>query len=48
MVPLSKSLGLDTYFASFKPDAGDFPAGPVVKTPHFQCREHWFHPWSGS
>ena len=23
---------------------GDFPDGPVVKTPHFHCR---FDPWSG-
>ena len=22
----------------------DFPGGPVVKTPHFQCRGHGFHP----
>ena len=25
----------------------DFPCGPVVKTPHFHCRESKFHPWSG-
>ena len=23
----------------------DFPGGPAVKTPHFHCRAHWFHPW---
>ena len=26
---------------------GDFPGGPVVKTPHFQCRGHRFNPWWG-
>ena len=26
----------------------DFPGGPVLKTPHFQCRGHRFHPWSGN
>jgi len=26
----------------------DFPGGPVVKTPHSQCRGHGFDPWSGS
>ena len=26
---------------------GDFPGSPVVKTPHFHCREHGFDPWSG-
>ena len=26
---------------------GDFPGGPVVKTPHSQCREPGFDPWSG-
>ena len=24
------------------------PGGPVVKTPHSQCREHGFDPWSGN
>ena len=23
----------------------DFPGGPVVKTPHSQCRGHGFDPW---
>ena len=23
----------------------DFPGGPVVKTLHFHCRGHGFHPW---
>ena len=27
---------------------GDFPGGPVVKTPHFQCRGPGFDPWSGN
>ena len=26
---------------------GNFPGVPVVKTPHFQCKEHRFDPWSG-
>ena len=26
----------------------DFPGGPMVKTPHFQCRRFGFDPWSGS
>ena len=25
----------------------DFPGSPVVKTPHFQCREYRFNPQSG-
>lgn len=25
----------------------DFFVGPVVKTPLFQYRKHWFDPWSG-
>ena len=27
---------------------GDFPGGPVAKTPHYQCRGPGFHPWSGN
>ena len=26
--------------AMFKIDNQDFPGGPVVKTSHFQCKEH--------
>ena len=26
----------------------DFPGGPVVKTPCFQCRAPGFDPWSGN
>ena len=26
----------------------DFPSGPVVKTPHFQCRRPSFNPWKGN
>ena len=26
----------------------DFPGGPVVKTPQFQCRGLRFHPWWGN
>ena len=25
---------------------GDFPGGPMVKTPRFRCRRHMFDPWS--
>jgi len=31
-----------------KRKAGDFPAGPVVKTPYYQCRGISFKPWSGN
>ena len=27
---------------------GNFPGGPVVKTPRFQCRGYGFDPCSGS
>ena len=33
---------------SLKKKNGDFPGGPVVKTPHFPCRDHGFDPWLGS
>ena len=26
----------------------DFPSGPGVETPCFQCREHRLDPWSGN
>ena len=29
-------------------DYWDFPGGPVVKTPSFQCRGPRFDPWSGN
>ena len=35
----------------FQPQNGsclDFPAGPVIKTLYFQCREFRFHPWTGN
>ena len=35
-------------FYSSKKGWGDFPGGPVVKIPHFQCQGHSFHPWLGS
>ena len=28
--------------------SGDFPRGPVVKTPCFHCRGHMFKTWSGN
>ena len=27
---------------------GDFPGGPVVKTPHSQCRGPRYNSWSGN
>ena len=27
---------------------GEFPGGPVVRTPHFHCRGPQFNPWSGN
>ena len=26
----------------------DFPGSPLVKTPHFHCGGHGFHPWLGN
>ena len=35
--------------SGFTPDRQrDFPGGPVVKTPGFQCRGRGFNPWSGN
>ena len=34
--------------ALIKGTPGDFPDGPVVKTPRFQCRGSGFDPWSGN
>ena len=31
-----------------KHEGRDFPGGPVVKTPHFQCGGCRFDPWSGN
>ena len=31
----------------YKTDLGDFPGGPVIKTPCFHCRGPGFHPWLG-
>ena len=27
---------------------GEFPGGPVVRTPHFHCRGPGFNPWLGN
>ena len=35
-------------FHSFRKHLGDFPGGPVDKTPLSQCRGPGFHVWSGS
>ena len=32
----------------YKLSLWDFPGGPVVKTSHFQCKEHKFDPWLGN
>ena len=39
-----KLMVVNTYIKS----KGDFPGGPVVKTPCSQCRGHGFNPWSGN
>ena len=31
-----------------KINSRDFPGGPVVKTPCFQCKERRLDPWSGN
>ena len=31
-----------------KSRSGDFPGGPVVKTPRFYCRGRGFDPWWGN
>ena len=43
------SLGKDQELTgkNMKAVSGEFPGNPVVKTPHFSCREHGFNPWSG-
>ena len=35
-------------FALQKTPLGDFPGGPVVKTPHFHCTGRGFDPWPGN
>ena len=39
---------LNTIHRVKKSDLRDFPGGPVVKTPSFQCRGCGFGPWSGN
>ena len=31
-----------------KPTMRDFLGGSIAETPHFQCREPGFNPWSGN
>ena len=38
----------DLIFCTSKDIHGDFPGGPVAKTPHFQCRGLGFNSWSGN
>ena len=33
---------------NLKRSLGDFPGGPLGKTPHSQCRGPRFDPWSGN
>ena len=37
----------DHFFLDKKRNIGDFPCGPVVKTPSFHCRGCTFNPWLG-
>ena len=39
---------LTPYFDVFKFTSWEFPGGPVVRTPHFHCRGHGLHSWSGN
>ena len=41
----SESLGGSKSLLLKWNNARDFPVGPVIKTLHFQCRGHGFHPW---
>ena len=40
--------GTDPLKIEIKEDLSDFPGGPVVKTPHSQCKGPGFDPWSGN
>ena len=42
------SSDLNMYLLSILKKIKDFPGGPVVRIPHFQCRGHKFDPWSGN
>ena len=47
----NSACDLHVSFAQVTPSKnpnGDFPSGPVVKTPCFQCRQHKFDAWSGT
>ena len=49
MTPLCSEPSQDSYLTQVRsPGPGDFPNGPVVKTPCSHCREHGFHPWLGN
>ena len=41
-------LNFTIMFSSSKNNLGDFPGGPVARTPHSQCRRPGFDPWSGT
>ena len=41
-----KFIAVNTYLYK-EEESQDFPHGPVVKTPLFQCRGCRFGPWSG-
>ena len=46
----NEALTQDTMWVNLKNKmlSRDFPGGPVVKTPCFHCRGHWFDPWLGN
>ena len=37
-----------TFLSGKESRVKNFPGGPVVKTPRFQCRGRGFDPWSGN
>ena len=43
-----EALFLSTGLKFKKKLRGDFPGGPVAKTPCSQCRGHGFDPWAGN
>ena len=44
----SQQLWVSKFLCLKKKKSRDFPGGPVVKTPRFQCRGHWFDPGQGT
>ena len=48
MLVISAQIGKGENFAYKNISSGDFPGGPVGKTPCSQCRGPGFDPWSGN